>query len=132
VTVKGRNRISKVLKEELGYVSNRLVKANKMETLEGDTLAEMINNMDMTNWDMTTNFISVFKLILETATAFQVPQSQMPQMLIVISDMQFDSAASNASKNITAWEALSEMYREKGYARPTRIRHLRDNDSGME
>lgn len=90
-----------------------------METLKGDTLVEMIIHMDKRNWDMTTNFISVFKLILETATAFNVPQSQMPQMLIVISDMQFDYA--NASRNITAWEALSEMYREKGYTRPTLV-----------
>jgi hypothetical protein len=38
VTGKGRNTIYKVLKEELNYIPyNRLVKANKMETLEGET-----------------------------------------------------------------------------------------------
>jgi DNA invertase Pin-like site-specific DNA recombinase len=38
VTVKGRNTIYKVLKEELNYIPyNRLVKANKMETLEEET-----------------------------------------------------------------------------------------------
>ena len=35
ITGKSRSTIYKVLKEELGYVSNRLVKANEMETLEG-------------------------------------------------------------------------------------------------
>jgi DNA invertase Pin-like site-specific DNA recombinase len=35
ITGKSRSTIYKVLKEELVYVSNRLVKANEMETLEG-------------------------------------------------------------------------------------------------
>jgi len=36
LTEKSRATIYKVLKEHLGFISNRLVKANKMETLEGE------------------------------------------------------------------------------------------------
>jgi hypothetical protein len=37
LTQKSRATIYKVLKEHLGFVSNRLVKANKIETLKGET-----------------------------------------------------------------------------------------------
>ena len=89
----------------------------KMQTIKGESLHDMLTNLDTRNWDMTTNFQSVFDLILETAEAFAVPQERMPGMLIVISDMQFDQA--NKSGRATNWEEIERKYAEKGYTRPT-------------
>jgi hypothetical protein len=89
----------------------------KMETLKGNQLHEMINNMDQKNWSQNTNFESVFDLILETATAFSVPQANMPSMLIVISDMQFDDVESEK----TNWKSIETKYEETGYVRPTLV-----------
>jgi hypothetical protein len=89
----------------------------KMETLKGNELHEMINNMDQKNWSQNTNFESVFDLILETATAFSVPQANMPSMLIVISDMQFDEVESGK----TNWDTIETKYEKNGYIRPTLV-----------
>jgi len=91
----------------------------KMETFKGEELFDITRNMDRKNWGMSTNFQSVFNLILETASAFSAPQDKMPGMLIVISDMQFDSA--NPTNTKTNWEMIENKYKCKGYKRPTLV-----------
>lgn len=89
----------------------------KMETFQGDELYQMINNMDTRNWKMSTKLEAVFDMILETASAFSVPQENMPKMLIVISDMQFDQCQTGK----TNWDNIEKKYKEKGYTRPTLV-----------
>lgn len=43
-----------------------------------------------------TNIEAVFDLILETAVKNQLPQSELPSKLYIISDMEFDACAKNA------------------------------------
>jgi hypothetical protein len=93
--------------------------APKMETLKGEELHEMITNMDHQSWMQNTNLQRVFDLILETGKMFQTPPEKMPKMLIIISDMQFDSCS--GKPNQTNWEALEEKYSQHGYTRPTLV-----------
>ena len=60
---------------------------------------------------------SAFDLILNIATTFSVPADQMPQILLVLSDMQFNQA----DRNNTNWETIEGKYASAGYQRPTII-----------
>jgi hypothetical protein len=83
--------------------------------VEGNNLLEKIKNMTRAKWGMNTDFNKVFKLILDVAKRNSLQQEQMPERLIVISDMQFDSAQSNCKTN---FQYIDDMYKTAGYKRP--------------
>ncbi len=45
----------------------------------------------------------------------------MPKSLIVISDMEFDSATYGSSRHETFYESMANMYRQHGYEMPNVI-----------
>jgi hypothetical protein len=59
---------------------------------------------------MNTDFQKVFELILNAG----VPQDDMPDLIVAISDMEFDSAACGN----TNFEAIQARYERKGYTMP--------------
>lgn len=64
----------------------------------------------------STNLQAVYKLILGQAVKHNVPESEMPTMIIIFSDMEFD--ASGSSWNPTAQQMAEKMYAEAGYKMP--------------
>jgi hypothetical protein len=66
---------------------------------------------------MSTNLESVFKLILSKGKSENVPQEQMPTMILILSDMEFNSAT-RSNWNPTAQEMIESMYLEAGYKMP--------------
>lgn len=72
--------------------------------------------MNQSNWGMSTNLINVFNLILEKAKEEKISQEQMPDVITIISDMQFDSACEDNSK--TNLEVIREKYEKYGYFMP--------------
>jgi len=89
----------------------------KLETIHGETLHEIYNNIDKINWDMNTDFAKVFDLILDQAVFFSVSPENMPSVLVVLSDMQFDEADNGK----TNWDYIEKKYNLAGYERPTII-----------
>lgn len=81
--------------------------------IEGESLYEKVRYMENSKWGGSTNFQSAFDLMLNIATTFKIPKEQMPQILLVLSDMQF-----NMADRKTNWEALNEKYKKAGYDRP--------------
>ncbi len=63
-----------------------------------------------------TNISATFDLILNIAKKRHLHQDELPQNLIIISDMQFD-AASYGYKN-TLMEDIEEKWHKNGYAMP--------------
>ena len=86
------------------------------QTLKGSNLYEKYMNMDKNNWGGTTNLQSAFDMILRTAMQGKVAQKDMPSMLIVISDMEFDAASTNNSK--TNFQVMKDKYENAGYQLP--------------
>lgn len=84
----------------------------KMEYLTG-SVAQRIQQLEQAHWDMNTNLNAVFSLLLKRAIAEQVASDEMPTVLLIISDMEFDNCAS-----LTNYEAIIEKYRESGYVAP--------------
>jgi hypothetical protein len=67
-------------------------------------------------WCGSTDFEAAFKLILKEAVKFKVAPADMPKMLLVLSDMQFNQGVQHGSE--TMLEAMKREYAKAGYAMP--------------
>ena len=96
----------------------------KLEILKG-SLSDRYRQLSSASWGMSTDIEKALNVILSKATASNVPQSEMPTMLMILSDMQFNSAScgggwSNTSSawNPTALEMMKTIYETAGYKMP--------------
>lgn len=83
---------------------------------ENASLYDQVQSVSRMDWGMNTNLLSVFTLLLRTAQKHRVRPEEMPEMIIMLSDMQFDVACPNNSR--THLEEIDRLYRDAGYARP--------------
>jgi hypothetical protein len=65
--------------------------------LKGKSLAKRIQNTLGASWGWNTNLQAAMSLILNTAIMNNVPQEDMPETLVIVSDMQFDATNSGAT-----------------------------------
>ena len=70
--------------------------------------------MQSADWGMNTDINRAFDIILERAKRYNVPQSDMPNVLYIISDMEFDEA----TPYDTTYERMVKSYAENGYELP--------------
>lgn len=82
--------------------------------LKGD-LSQKMSQMARSTWAMNTDLNKAFELVLKTAVKGKVPQADMPQILLILSDMQFDACA---RYDDTAIKMIERKYSEAGYAMP--------------
>jgi hypothetical protein len=68
------------------------------------------------HWEMNTNLHAAFAEILRVAVAGKVPESDMPQVVLILSDMQFDQCA---RYDDSAIEMVRRKYEAAGYKVPT-------------
>jgi hypothetical protein len=83
------------------------------------SLSERYNAMARSNWDMSTNLEAALKLVLTTAKQNDVPQSEMPSALLIMSDMQFNACIRN--REARAIEMIRNDYLSAGYTPPAVI-----------
>ncbi|OQR84067.1 hypothetical protein ACHHYP_13929 [Achlya hypogyna] len=81
----------------------------------GDNLQEKVHCLAKAPWGGSTNLARAMELILSTAKAAHVAPADMPERLVVISDMQFNGF--NCGK-ITNLEHAAKLYRLAGYNLP--------------
>jgi len=82
--------------------------------LRGNIL-DKVKQMVTSKWEMSTNLHLALDKILRTAIEGNVPQSEMPGALLILSDMQFDSCARHDD---SAMEMIARKYTEAGYNVP--------------
>lgn len=87
---------------------------SKAVVLHG-TLSEKMSQMNSSDWGMNTNLHSAFDEILRIAVSSGVPESDMPQKLLILSDMQFDHCI---SFDDSAIEMIGRKYQAAGYTMP--------------
>lgn len=80
----------------------------------GNTLHEKVFNVNRANWQMNTNIQAAFNLILKTAIDNNVPESDMPKTLFIVSDMEFDMASSQR----TNFAEIKAKFARSGYTMP--------------
>ena len=84
--------------------------------IKGETILEKVRYCHDYNEVANTNIQKVFELILRAAVNNNVPQSEMPSTLYIISDMEFDSCARGAE--LTNFEYAKKIFAEAGYDLP--------------
>ena len=90
--------------------------SNKPELLNlKGNINQKIDQMVKSNWAMNTDMIAAFKKILDVAVKGNVPQKEMPAMLLILSDMQFDQCV---EYDDSALQAIERNYRNAGYEMP--------------
>ncbi|HOS16573.1 MAG TPA: DUF2828 family protein [Bacteroidales bacterium] len=82
----------------------------------GNNLREKYLNMDKDNWGGSTNLQAAFNLILNSAVKNKVKEKDMPEVLYIISDMEFNQACTGNDK--TNFRVMKEKYKEAGYKLP--------------
>jgi len=82
--------------------------------LKGNVV-QKAQQMVKSSWDMSTDLHKALDKILSTAVSGKVPQSEMPAMLLILSDMQFNQCVKHDD---TALKMIKRKYEEAGYAAP--------------
>jgi hypothetical protein len=82
--------------------------------LKGNIL-QKLEQMVKSKWEMNTNLHAAFEKILSTAKSAGVPQEEMPETLLILSDMQFDQCV---RFDDSAFQMISRKYEEAGYTMP--------------
>lgn len=85
-----------------------------LEKLKGNIIQQM-NQMKKSHWTMNTNLHRAFDTILDVAVTNEVPQEDMPKVVLILSDMQFDSCA---SYDDSAIKMIRRKYEKAGYQIP--------------
>ena len=84
--------------------------------IKGDTFADRLRYVASFNEVANTNLEAVFDLILNSAVKNNVPASELPAKLIIISDMEFDRCVSNAGS--TNFKNAKAKFEAHGYKLP--------------
>jgi hypothetical protein len=79
------------------------------------TILQKVKQMVTSNWEMNTNLIKAMDKILKTAKEGAVPQEEMPSMLLILSDMQFDQCA---RFDDSAMQMIERKFADAGYTVP--------------
>ena len=82
--------------------------------LKGNVVQKM-DQMVRSEWAMNTNLHAAFDKILDVAVKGEVPQAEMPEMLLILSDMQFDRCT---SFDDSAMQMIERKYKAAGYNVP--------------
>lgn len=85
------------------------------------TLRNKLRFLETVSWGFSTNLEGVFDLLLDTAVKNKVPQAQLPSVIYIISDMEFNCAIRDANKSI--FENAQERFSAAGYELPTVVFH---------
>ena len=96
----------------------------QLQVLSG-TLSDRYAQMSNSDWGMSTNLEATFKLILDQATKHNLSQDEMPNKILILSDMEFNAATGGGGwRNEggkwtpTAQQMIEKMYNDAGYKVP--------------
>jgi hypothetical protein len=76
---------------------------------------QKIDQMVKSDWGMSTNLHKAFERILDVALKGGVKQSEMPAMVLILSDMQFNACVRHDD---SAMQMIARKYEEAGYDLP--------------
>lgn len=114
-----------------GPFKNRFITFSSRPELvkvQGEDIVDKVLNMQRADWGMNTDFNKVLGLILDTAIKNNCSQSDIPNKLYVISDMQFNYA----SGHDTLHRDWAEKFAEHGYTMPAIVYwNVRTSNCGM-
>lgn len=84
--------------------------------IQGSNLYEKTLNIARADWGGSTNIKATFDLILNTAFKNNLPQSELPSKIFIISDMEFDECGYENYK--TNFDCIKDKFIAYGYEMP--------------
>lgn len=78
-------------------------------------IVQKIAQMNSSTWTMSTDLVKAMEKILKTAVEGNVPQDEMPKMLLILSDMQFNHCA---DFDDSAMRMINRKFESAGYTVP--------------
>ncbi len=87
----------------------------KLQIVTG-SLKDRYDQMSTASWQMNTDLEAAFSLILDAGVKYNIPQSEMPTTLLILSDMQFDRCMEDPSQKVM--DMIESKYEKAGYKRP--------------
>lgn len=85
-------------------------------TAKGNDIFERVAHVGTLPWGGSTNLVSVFTSLLDHAIAHNIAQEDMPEQIIIVSDMQFDSACQHPNESMMF--NIQRLYANAGYKTP--------------
>ena len=80
------------------------------------TLTDRVNQLRKADWGANTNLYRAFGEILKLAVSNNIQESDMPEYLLILSDMEYDP--SSVSYGDTAFQMISKQYSDANYRLP--------------
>lgn len=88
------------------------------------TIPDNMDIVDMVKYALKFNDVSntdlkkTFDIILNAAKQYNIPESEMPTKIFIISDMEFDMCINNNNQSVQNFEYIKNKYNEYGYTMP--------------
>ena len=86
----------------------------KLQHLNGNII-DKVKQISQSEWGMSTDLHAAMQRVLDVAIKGKVPQEEMPTMLLILSDMQFNQCA---RYDDSAIEMIERKYEQAGYQMP--------------
>ena len=84
-------------------------------SLKGNTLYEKYSNAISAEWGFNTDLKKAFDKILKVAIDNHIDQEEMPEALVVISDMEIDQCTNDSW---TFYDQMADEFKKHGYEIP--------------
>jgi hypothetical protein len=85
-----------------------------LQVLNGTNLATNKHLLKTCDWGYSTDLYSVFNLVLSSAKARNLDKEEMPDSILILSDMEFNEAIPGK----TNFESIKSLYKDSGYDLP--------------
>lgn len=100
----------------------------ELQRIQGKDFCAKVANILKADWGSNTNISAVFDLLLNTAIRHHCSQDEIPQNIIIISDMEFDYCATTGPNwrdrgfdKTTLFEDIKQKWAAVGYEMPKLI-----------
>lgn len=105
-----------------GQFKNKIISFSgrpNVHDISAGSLAEKVDKVRRSGEDMSTNLIGVFERLLAEAKHGRIPQGDMPTMLLILSDMEFNSVQGYGTHSFeTNFSRIKRMFESNGYTMP--------------
>lgn len=99
-----------------GYYVTFSARPKVQQIPKNGTIYDKFTTIERTDVGYNTDLHAAFRAILDAAVKDQTPQSDMPKVLYIISDMEFDDQMSNCGE--TNFDTAQREFKEAGYQLP--------------
>jgi hypothetical protein len=89
--------------------------------IEGNTLKQKAESVKRGDWMNSTNLEAAFELVLDKAVEYKLAADEMPEAIVVISDMQINCVSGVGDSRVLFYDEMSRRFEEKGYKIPAVI-----------